>query len=71
MPDPHFDPRDEIGEAANALAGLYLLLAIATPGECVPADKLGPLVGLVEEKLRPAADAVQRWTRPGWQPPAE
>lgn len=67
---PPDDPRDEIGVAAKALSGLSILLGSANDADHIPATKLHALVGVIEERLRPAADAVQNWTPPGWHPPA-
>jgi hypothetical protein len=56
------DPRDAVGEAERALLGLRILVNELPPGADVHANGLGALLGLIHDRLEPAADALQGYT---------
>lgn len=55
------DPRDSIGEAEQALAGLSILLSELGPNGHIRAVDIAPLVGLIHERLEGATDAIQNY----------
>lgn len=59
------DPRDDVSDAARALRGLYLLLSDRS-GDASAVSDLPTLVGLIDDKLFPASEALQNYVpRPG------
>lgn len=53
------DPRDAVGEAERALLGLRTLVNQLPLGGDISATGLGELLGLIHDRLEPAAEKLQ------------
>ncbi len=53
------DPRDAVGEAERALLGLRILVSELPPGTGADTSTLGALLGLIHDRLEPAAEKLQ------------
>lgn len=53
------DPRDSIGDAEQALAGLSIMLNELGKNGHIRAIDVAPIVSLIHERLQGATDAIQ------------
>jgi hypothetical protein len=62
------DPRDAIGQASRALRGLQILLS-DRPFVVAGDAELPNLVGLIADRLEPAAHEIRDYVPRDWTPP--
>lgn len=53
------DPRDAVGQAGDALLGLSILINELPADSSVDVRGLGAILGLIHDRLNPAADKLQ------------
>jgi hypothetical protein len=65
------DPRDAAAVAERALLGLRLLINECRPSTDIGTDGLGALLGLIHDRLEPAATSLQDFVPRSWTPPTD